>query len=71
MGEQGHARGVPPLVHLAQHESRSMAVRLAMRLLRANFNQRCGLLNTRIGRRSVPPDKCDAVGEVVNRSTVA
>ena len=44
---------------------------LAMRLLHANFNQRCELLNTRIGRRSVPPDKCDAVGEAVNRSTVA
>ena len=43
----------------------------AMQLLRANFNQRCELLNTRIGRRLVPPDKCDAVGEVVNRSTVA
>ena len=42
-----------------------------MRLLLANFNQRCELLNTRIGRRLVPPDKCDAVGEVVNRSTVA
>jgi hypothetical protein len=40
-------------------------------LLRANFNRRCGLLNTRNGRRSVPPDKCDAVGEAVNRSTVA
>jgi hypothetical protein len=40
-------------------------------LLRANFNQRCGLLDTGIGRRSVPPDKFDAVGEVVNRSTVA
>jgi len=31
VGEQGHARGVPPLVHVAQHESRSMAVRLATR----------------------------------------
>jgi hypothetical protein len=40
-------------------------------LLRANFNQRCGLLNTRIGRRSVPPDKSDAVDDAVNRSTVA
>jgi len=42
-----------------------------MRSSAANFNQRCGLLNTLIGRRSVPPDKCDAVGEAVNRSTVA
>jgi hypothetical protein len=40
-------------------------------LLRANFNQHCGLLNARIGRRSVPPDKCDTAGEVVDRSTVA
>jgi hypothetical protein len=31
VGEQGHARGVPPLVHVALHESRSMAVRLATR----------------------------------------
>jgi len=29
------------------------------------------LLNTRIGRRFVPPDKDDVVGEAVNRSTVA
>ena len=37
----------------------------------ANFNQRCELLDERIGRRLVPPDNCDAAGEVVNRSTVA
>ena len=37
----------------------------------ANLNQRCELLNARIGRRSVPPDKCDTASEVVNRSTVA
>jgi hypothetical protein len=37
----------------------------------ANLNQRCDLLNARIGRRSVPPDKCDTASEVVNRSTVA
>ena len=71
MGEQGHARGVPPSpppgpTRIAVDDS---AARYA--LLRANFNQRCGLLNTRIGRRLVPPDKCDAVGEAVNRSTVA
>jgi hypothetical protein len=29
------------------------------------------LLNIRNGRRCVPPDKCDAVGEVVNRGSVA
>jgi len=37
----------------------------------ANFNQRRGLLNARIGRRLVPPATCDTVGEAVNRSTVA
>jgi len=42
-----------------------------MRLLHANFNQRFELPSTRIGRRSVPPDKCDGAGAVVNRSTVA
>ena len=42
-----------------------------MQLLHANSNQCYGLLNARIGRRSVPPDKRDAVGEVVNRRTVA
>jgi hypothetical protein len=42
-----------------------------MPLLHANFNQRCELRNTCHGRRSVPPDKCDTVGEAVNRSTVA
>jgi hypothetical protein len=31
VGEQGNARGVPPLLHLARHESGSMTVRLAMR----------------------------------------
>jgi len=71
VGEQGHARGVPPSrpsgpTRVAVDDS---AARDA--LLRANFNQRCGLLNARIGRRSVPPDKCAAVGEAVNRSTVA
>lgn len=71
MGEQGHARGVPPSrppgpTRVAVDGS---AARHA--LLRGNFNQRCELLNKRIGRRSVPPDKCDAAGEVVNRSTVA
>ena len=44
---------------------------LAVPPLYGNFNPRYGLLNTHIGRRSVPPDKCDAVGEVANRSTVA
>ena len=37
----------------------------------ANFNQRCELLNARIGRRSVPPAQFSAVSEAVNRSTVA
>ncbi len=37
----------------------------------ANFNQRCELLNARIGRRSVPPAESSAVSEAVNRSTVA
>lgn len=71
VGEQGHARGVPPLVHLTQHEFAVDGSAARHALLRANFNQRCGLLNTRNGRRSVPPDKCHAVGEAVNRSTVA
>ena len=35
--------------------------------LRGNFNQRCELLNKSIGRRSVPPDKGDAVDVAVNR----
>ena len=71
MGEQGRARGVPPLVHAAQHESQVDGSATRRALLRANFNQRCGLLSTRIRRRFVPPDNCDAVGEAVNRSTVA
>jgi len=37
----------------------------------ANFNQRCELPNPRDGRRSVPPEKSDDVGEAVNRRTVA
>ncbi len=49
VGEQGHARGVPPSpppgpTRIGVDDS---AARYA--LLRANFNQRCGLLNTRIG----------------------
>ena len=71
MGEQGHARGVPP--SRSPDQTRVPVDNSAARheLLRANFNERCGLLNTRIGRRFVPPDKGDAVGEAVNRSTVA
>jgi len=37
----------------------------------ANVNQRCELLNARIGQRSVPPAQSSAVSEAVNRSTVA
>ena len=37
----------------------------------ANSNQCCELPDGRIGRRLVPPDKCDTAGEVVNGSTVA
>ena len=71
VGEQGHARGVPP--SRPRRPTRIAVDGSAARhaLLRANFNQRVGLLDTRIGRRSVPPDKYDAFGEAVNRSTVA
>ena len=71
VGEQGHARGVPP--SRPPDPTRVAVESSAARheLLRANINQRCELLSTRIGRRSVPPVKCDAFGEVVNRSTVA
>ena len=71
MGEQGHARGVPPSRPPGPTRVAVDASAARHALLRANFNQRCGLLSTRNGRRSVPPDKCDAVGEAVNRSTVA
>jgi hypothetical protein len=71
VGEQGHARGVPPLVRLVQIGIAVDEKAPAMRLLHANFNQRCRLLSTRIGRRSLQPDKRDAVGDVVNRRTVA
>jgi hypothetical protein len=37
----------------------------------ANFNQRCELLDERLGRRPMPPDKCDAADDVINRSTAA
>jgi hypothetical protein len=37
----------------------------------ANLNQRCELRNAHIGRRLVPPDKCNTAGEVVNGITVA
>ena len=71
VGEQGHARGVPPSpspgpARIAVDGSASRHA-----LLRANFNQCCRLLNTGIGRRSLPPDTFDAVGEMGNRNTVA
>lgn len=71
MGEQGHARGVPPSrsPDLTRVPVDSSAAR--HELLRANFNHRCGLLNMLIGRRLVPPHTRVAVGEAVNRSTVA
>ena len=71
VGEQGHARGVPP--SRSPDPTRVPVDDSAARheLRRANFNQRCWLLNILIGRRSLPPDKRDAIGEVVNRSTVA
>ena len=37
----------------------------------ANFNQRCELLDARIGRRFMPPAQSSVVSEAVNRSTVA
>lgn len=48
-------RGVPPPVHPVQCASRLMRLQLRVRMLRANFNQRCDLLNERVGRRSLPP----------------
>lgn len=71
VGEQGHARGVPP--SRSPDPTRVPVESSAARheLLRANFNQRCGLLNILIGRRLVPPATRAAVGEAVNRSTVA
>ena len=70
-GNTGYARGVPPLVRSVQHKSSTPRTQVPARVLHANFNQRCGLLNARIGRRPVPPDKYDALSEVLNRSTVA
>ena len=69
-GEQGLARGVPPLVHLAQHESRVDGSASRHALLRANSNERCELLNTRIGRRSMPINQRDGAGEAVNRNRI-
>jgi hypothetical protein len=77
VGEQGRAGPAGNIARCSPSRPRGQT-RIAVdgsaarhALLRANVNQRCGLLNTRNGRRSVPPDKCDAVGEVVNGSTVA
>ena len=71
VGEQDHARGVPPSRPLGPTRVAVDDSAARHALLRANFNQRVGLLDTRIGRRSVPPDKGDAVDDAVNRSTVA
>ena len=42
---------------------RLMRLQLRVRMLRANFNLRWDLLTVGFGRRSLPPDKYDAVGE--------
>jgi hypothetical protein len=71
-GEQGLARGVPPLLQPVQCLSRATQRRLdAPARFCSNGNQRRDLPAERSGRRSLPPAVNDAIGETVNGSTVA
>ena len=54
-GEQGLARGVPPLLHPVQCSSRAMQRRLDAPAVCSNCNQRRDLLTEGSGRRSLPP----------------
>ena len=70
-GNRGLARGVPP----GGRQTDAAATITPRGRIAAIANCKrcwpCGLRELRNGRRSVPPDKGDAAGEVVNRHTVA
>ena len=70
-GEQGHRVRCSPSLSPGSTRVTADERALAMPSLHPNFNQRRELPDERIGRRLVPPDKCDPAGEVVDRSTVA
>ena len=72
MGEQGPREVFPLLRHPRPNANRGRCQCGSLCAASANFNQRCELLTHRvIGRRSCAARQGDAVGEAVNRSTVA
>ena len=70
-GEQGSARGVPPSFPGVQRAVCGIQIPLKRGYAMRQLQSAQDLLTERVGRRSLPPARFDAVGAAVNGSTVA